>query len=102
MDRSRLNQVLGIAVFLAIVVLLTASGRAEEARMESQERARDAMAVEAGAALYAEHCSSCHGVSGHGVGQQGPPLNDLDFFQERLGEVGWQGSLVEYVESTVA
>jgi mono/diheme cytochrome c family protein len=65
--------------------------------MASEEQVQHAMAIEVGADLYEFHCRSCHGANGGGLGELGPPLNDEHFFTERLDEVGWQGTLEEYI-----
>lgn len=56
--------------------------------------------IERGAALYAQHCRTCHGIRGEGIGQLGPPLADDHFFSARLREVGWQSTLREYILTT--
>jgi mono/diheme cytochrome c family protein len=57
--------------------------------------------IEIGAELYQEHCRTCHGNRGEGLGQLGPALNDEAFFTKRLAEVGWQGTMAEYLETTI-
>lgn len=56
--------------------------------------------IEIGAALYGLHCKSCHGLRGEGVGQLGPSLSDKQFFENRLGEVGYQSTLGKYILAT--
>lgn len=56
--------------------------------------------IEIGAALYGLHCKSCHGMRGEGVGQLGPSLSDKQFFENRLGEVGYQSTLRNYILAT--
>lgn len=53
-----------------------------------------------GANLYSQHCKSCHGMRGEGVGQLGPALSDAQFFEKRLGEVGYQSTLRNYILAT--
>ncbi|MBI1298758.1 c-type cytochrome [bacterium] len=97
-----LKIVLGIlaslgAIALVLIVLLT-----EEARMEAQTASWEGRAVENGAALYYNNCASCHGPDGKGLPGVGPALNSHYFFTQRLGDVGWAGSLEDFVELSVA
>ena len=102
MNKFSSNLLLALLTFAGVAILLAAAGDGEEARMMSREEAQRAQAIEVGAALYAEHCRTCHGINGEGVGQLGPALNDLVFFEERMIEVGWQGTLRDLVASTLS
>lgn len=97
MTHIQRNIFMGLLAGLAIGGLLVFAITAEEARMADEEQAQRAVAIEVGADLYEIHCSSCHGANGGGLGELGPPLNDEHFFTERLDEVGWQGTLEEYI-----
>jgi mono/diheme cytochrome c family protein len=97
-----MNLLLGALASLALVILLIVAGEAQGSRMAQHEQVQQAMQIEAGAALFAEHCRSCHGVNGEGVGQLGPALNTASFFTDRLREVGWPGTLAEYVQNSIA
>jgi mono/diheme cytochrome c family protein len=94
---------LSVQILLTLMTVLTTAGllffvaRREEARLARAEAAQEAQAIEVGAELYQIHCRSCHGVNGEGVGQLGPPLSDEHFFTNRLAEVGWPGTLEEYI-----
>ncbi len=102
MTRAQANLLVGALASLALVVLLMVAGEMQESRMAQHERMQQAMRIEAGAALFAEHCESCHGVNGEGVGQLGPALNTASFFSDRLREVGWAGTLAAYVQNSIA
>jgi mono/diheme cytochrome c family protein len=93
---------LATAAILALLGVLSTASSGQEQRLLQHDSRQQAQAVEQGAEIYTEHCRSCHGVRGEGVGQLGPALNDRAFFEERLALVGWQGALAEYVRSTVA
>lgn len=99
--RVLLELILAIVAVLVLLAMLGAAGAQKEDRLAEHSAQQQAHSVENGAALYGEHCRSCHGVRGEGVGQLGPALNDRGFFENRLTEVGWQGTLAEYVRSTV-
>ena len=68
-------------------------------RFEESQRAQ---AIEVGAGLFENNCSSCHGLQGEGVPGLCPPLNDRFFFDERLNEVNWAGSMEDYIVSVVS
>jgi mono/diheme cytochrome c family protein len=102
MTRANTDLLLGALAALVALVLLAAAGDAEADRMARRARMQRAMQIEVGAALFAEHCRSCHGVNGEGVGQLGPALNDRMFFDGRLAEVGWPGTLDEYIQHAIA
>jgi mono/diheme cytochrome c family protein len=86
-----------VAIFLVMIVLLT-----EETRMEAQTASWNGREIENGAVLFANNCASCHGPDGKGLPGVAPALHSHYFFTERLGDVGWAGSLADYVELTVA
>lgn len=58
--------------------------------------------IELGAHLYGLHCRNCHGIQGEGIGQLGPPLHDKLFFTARTKEVGWTGTLDDYIKATTS
>ncbi len=102
MTRPHANLLLGALAALATLVLLAMAGNVEATRMARRGRMERAMQIEVGAALFAEHCRNCHGVNGEGVGQLGPALNERAFFEGRLREVGWPGTLDEYIQHAIA
>jgi mono/diheme cytochrome c family protein len=69
------------------------------ARFEREQRAQ---AIEVGAELFDINCKGCHGPQGEGTPGLCPPLNDKYFFTGRLKDVGWSGSLEDYVVATVS
>lgn len=76
--------------------------RHEDERLLAAAAQQDGERIEIGATLYEDHCRKCHGGRGEGVGQLGPALADRHFFTKRMAEVGWQGSLEEYIAATTA
>jgi len=93
---------LGIASLLLTIALLLFIGIIEEPRMEAQTANWDGRAIEKGAELYANNCYSCHGVDGKGLPGVAPALNSKYFFTQRMNDLGWSGSLHDYVALTVA
>ena len=82
---------------LLVAVLAAALMAIEPQRNANAGLARHGEAIALGGALYDEHCRSCHGLRGEGVGQLGPPLADRHFFTTRLQEVGWSSTRRAYI-----
>lgn len=102
MSRINFEILLGtIFIFITSAILLV-YGINEEKRMEEQAVASHARAIEQGADLFDQQCSRCHGTQGTGIPGLCPPLNDRKFFDNRLQEVNWAGSLEDYIVATVA
>ncbi|OUC06804.1 hypothetical protein RY27_18755 [Litorilinea aerophila] len=90
-----------LSVLIAIVVILFI-GLFEEPRMEAQTRNWEGRQIEKGAEIFANNCSSCHGPDGKGLPNVAPALHSRYFFTQRLNDIGWAGSLHDYVALTVA
>jgi mono/diheme cytochrome c family protein len=102
MSRIDLEITLGIILVLITGAVLIVYGLNEEERMANFEFAQQARAIEEGAVLFDTNCRGCHGPQGEGTPGLAPPLNDRYFFEQRLSEVGWSGSLNDYIVSTVS
>ncbi|MEJ2303477.1 MAG: c-type cytochrome [Anaerolineales bacterium] len=102
MTRLQLEIALGTILVLATAVLLVMFGLNENTRMARFEQEQQAHAIEVGAGLFETNCSGCHGLKGEGIPGLCPPLNDRHFFTDRLAEVGWPGSLEDYIIATVS
>ncbi len=102
MSRFNLEILLGIILVTLTTVVLVFYGINEEDRMEEAGESQHASAIEVGASLFESNCSGCHGSKGEGIIGLCPPLNDAQFFTTRLEEVGWSGSLEDYIISTVS
>ena len=102
MSRFNLEILLGIILVTLTTVILIVYGFNEENRMTEASESQHARAIEVGAGLYENNCSGCHGLKGEGIIGLCPPLNDDHFFTNRLEEVGWSGSLEDYIISTVS
>ena len=95
-----LKIILGILVVMFTVTLLMVIGFVDGPRMEAQTANWDGRSIEKGAEIFANNCSSCHGLDGKGGA--GPALHSRYFFSQRLEDVGFTGSLRDYIELTVA
>lgn len=102
MARTQLEILLGALLVSIAVALIIYVGFAEENRMAEWSQSQHAEAIEVGAELFENNCSGCHGIQGEGIPGLAPALNDSYFFTQRVEEVGWEGSLEDYVISTVS
>jgi mono/diheme cytochrome c family protein len=95
---------LGILGALASMILLGLVLLTEDVRMADQTDNWVAREIENGALLYANNCASCHGPDGKGLPAVAPALNSRYFFEGegRLADVGYIGSLEDYVRLTIA
>lgn len=90
-----------------LAVLITISGMVyiaigdADRRVEFDE-AFHARSIERGAALFTEYCKECHGIQGQGIEGVAPALNSKNFFENRLQEIGYQGSMEAYIKLTIA
>jgi mono/diheme cytochrome c family protein len=102
MSRFNLEILLGIILVSVTTVILVVYGFNEEDRMTTESERQQGSAIEVGAGLFESNCSGCHGLKGEGITGLCPPLNDGEFFTTRMKEVGWSGSLEDYIISVVA
>ena len=102
MTRVQLEIFLGVVLATLAVAVLIYMGFTEEGRMVEWTRAQQAESIEVGGELFDINCTGCHGPNGQGIPGLAPALNDSHFFNGRVQEVGWQGSLQDYVISTVS
>ena len=99
--RSPITKLLiGIVSVGAGIILLALLGIAEPTRMAAQTDNWEARGVEKGATLFKDNCASCHGD--HGQGGAAPALNSRYFFTQRLDDLGYKGTMEDYVTLTVA
>lgn len=102
MTRTQIEITIGIILILVTSSLLLVYGFNEGQRMGTFEKAESARAIEAGAILFEQQCSRCHGTQGLGTPGLCPPLNDRYFFDKRLKDVGWSGTLEDYIVATAS
>jgi mono/diheme cytochrome c family protein len=95
--------VVGTFFFVATAVLLTYVLVNEPIRMESFSTAYHSRQVETGAALFENNCIGCHGQRGEGIPGVAPALNHKPLFDgTRLAELGYAGTVRDFVRSTIA
>lgn len=99
-NRIQVEIILGTIAILISSVILLVVGFGENTKLKESEIQQQAEAIEVGAKLYTDNCSECHGL--HGEGVFGPPFNDEAFFTTRLADVGWPGSMEEYIVATAS
>jgi mono/diheme cytochrome c family protein len=95
---------LGLFFIILSTVLLLYEGFKENDTLAATEIEQRAISIETGAALFVSACAECHGLDGKGG--IGAPFNDPHFFdpgpEGRLAEVGWGGSLEDFIIATVS
>lgn len=102
MSRVQIEISLGILLILATSMIILFYGLNENNRMTAFASAQEAEAIEVGAALFEQQCSRCHGVDGTGIIGLCPPLNDRYFLDQRVQDVGWSGTLEDYIVATAS
>jgi mono/diheme cytochrome c family protein len=102
MSRAQIEIFIGVILVTIAVAAIIYVGFTEEARMADWTQAQHAEAIEVGAKLFETNCSGCHGIKGEGIPGLAPGLNNQAFFTQRLQEVGWQGTLQDYIVATVS
>jgi mono/diheme cytochrome c family protein len=102
MSRVNIEIALGVLLIFFTGVFIVIYGLREPQRIEEFERQQAAQAIEVGAELFDSNCVGCHGPQGEGIPQVCPPLNDRNFFDNRMKEVNWSGSLEDYIVSTIS
>jgi mono/diheme cytochrome c family protein len=102
MSRVNLEIALGVLLVFFTGVFVVIYGFREPQRMQEFEKHQSAQAIEVGADLFDANCTGCHGPQGEGIPGVCPPLNDRYFFDQRMKEVNWSGTLEDYIVSTVS
>lgn len=97
-----LKIVLGTGALVLTMALLFIQNQMEEPRMLAQTNNWAGRSVEKGAEIYTNNCRNCHGPDGKGLPGVAPALNSRYFFSNRLKDIGFAGSLRDYVALTVA
>ncbi len=102
MSRVNLEITLGVLLVFFTGVFILIYGIREQQRMLEFEKQQSAQAIEVGADLFDSNCTGCHGPQGEGIPGVCPPLNDRNFFDNRMKEVNWSGTLEDYIVATVS
>jgi mono/diheme cytochrome c family protein len=95
-DSRILVGLLAILISIAGIVYI---GINEADRQAEFTKAFQGRSIEAGAGLYTQYCVECHGVKGEGG--IGPALNSRYFFEQRLADLGYLGSMKAYLTLTI-
>ncbi len=101
MKRVQLEIVLGTILVLLSAAIVIILGIREPQRLADYVVQQRAQQIEYGASVFVTNCTRCHGSQAQGITGIAPSLRDEHFFKERLAEVGWQGSLEDYIVSVV-
>ncbi len=97
------RQLFGTLIFFAIILVAGWVGVNEPRRMQTFTTQYEGRSIERGAVIFNQNCSSCHGLDGRGLEGVAPALNSPALFDgTRLSELGWTGTLYDYVQLTVS
>jgi mono/diheme cytochrome c family protein len=108
--------IIGTIAFMMAMMVLGFAALREPARLERFTGADAGRSIEAGAHIFANNCSTCHGVdgtaqecydaNGNQIACQGLPLNYNQLLcgdvSARMEAMGWTGSKENYVLTVVA
>lgn len=97
-DSRILTGLIAILIAISTVVYI---GIGEPDRQDEFKRAFHGRSVETGASIFEQYCSPCHGINGQGT-PRGPTLNSKQFFETRLDELRYQGTMRAYLQLTIA
>lgn len=93
----------GTLVMFATIVILGWIGVNEPRRMAQYDAQYTGRSIQRGAVLFDSNCKACHGANGEGTEGVAPALNISTLFDgTRIQELGYAGSLKNYVELTIA
>lgn len=99
----RWHVAVGTLAIVGLIGALALLAINEQDRMGDFTLAFQARQIEQGAALYANNCASCHGLQGRGIEGVAPGLNRAALFDgTRLQEIGFSGTVEDFVHSTIA
>ncbi len=94
---------LGTLCFVIFIVVLAVVGINESQRMRTYTAAFASRSIEEGAAIFDSNCRTCHGPQGKGVEGLAPAINTAAMFNgQRLEEVGFAGTVEDYLEGTIS
>ncbi len=93
---------LGVLAVLISFAALAAQLIFEPKRMQAQTDNWHGRSVEKGAEIFSSNCYVCHGPDGKGLTGVAPAIHSRYFFTQRMKDVGWAGSLHDYIALTVA
>lgn len=93
---------IGLMAIFVTVFGLAYIGINERDRMAEFTEAQHARSIQTGAILFEDNCSTCHGLQGQGILGRAPTINSGDFFESRMDEIEYAGTLESYLELTIA
>lgn len=108
--------VIGTIAFMIAMMVLGYSALREPSRMERFTNAELGRSIEAGAEIFANNCTTCHGVdgtaqecydsAGNQIACQGVPLNYSGLVcgdvPQRVIDMGWDGTKHDFILTTIA
>lgn len=112
----------GLISFLIMLSVCAITGILDITQLGARDQNFRGRSIEAGAKLYAEQCSRCHGLDGKGQDGIAPALNTEYFLGKvehkinetnvlelvpvkdsaRMKEIGWTGTVLNYIKGVTA
>jgi len=97
------HTMLATVFFFAIVLVGVWIGFNEQTRMKAYDDSFVGRSIQRGASIFDSSCSPCHGKRGEGIEGVAPTLNkDTEFNGARLKELGYPGTLRDYLTLTIS
>jgi len=99
------RRIIGATILmLATVITIGMVWLTEEQRMARYEAIHKGKAIENGALIYEQYCSTCHGPQGEGVPGKGPDLNPGVFqhYEELKQTQNYANSLRNFIKLSIA
>lgn len=99
------RRIIGATILmLATVITIGMVWLTEEQRMARYEAIHKGKAIENGALIYEQYCSTCHGSQGEGVPGKGPDLNPGVFqhYEELKQTQNYANSLRNFIKLSIA
>jgi mono/diheme cytochrome c family protein len=94
---------LGSVAVLFTLAVLVVVGIGEQQRMQAFTIAYESRRIEEGAKLFENNCRTCHGPQGKGIPGVAPAINTATLFNgQRLKEIGFSGTIEDYVQGVIA
>jgi cbb3-type cytochrome c oxidase subunit III len=92
---------IGLISMLITVFTIIYIGIGEPDRQAEFKGAFKGRSIESGAFIFEQNCGPCHGINGQGT-PLGPALNTSEFFENRLEELGYLGTMEAYLDLTIS
>jgi len=91
---------IGLIAILVTIATIVFIGINEPDRQDEFKGAFLGRSIEVGAGVFEQYCSPCHGLKGQGS-PRAPQINSKEFFENRLRDLGYAGTMEAYLTLTI-